>query len=108
MSGGDTRDRDGGNADPFPPSSNVIGIADRSSHLAAPVCRPALGSESERLNACDTVSERITQARAIIDVIRIGYNDKDEEFTPAPYIIRDALWAASALLKQADEASEKI
>jgi hypothetical protein len=56
----------------------------------------------------ERLSARITQAQGVLNALAAAYDEDKDAFRPAPSVMRDALWAVSALLKQADKAQRRL
>jgi len=58
-------------------------------------------------NPHDVLSARLTQAGAILHMLRAALSD-DSESIPSNRVISDTCWAVNELLDQAETAAEKI
>jgi hypothetical protein len=56
----------------------------------------------------ERVAARITQAQGVLNALSAAYDEDESVFRPSPAVMKDALWAVSALLKQADKAQRKL
>ena len=78
--------------------TNVVGIRGDGDKKPPP-------TDSDLLEARDTLSARVTQVQAICSVLAQAFGeDDDEERAPGNHIVRNTLWAVGDLLDQADEA----
>ena len=63
---------------------------------------------SRSLGFEERLSARISQAQGVLNALAAAYDEDKDAFRPTPGVMRDALWAVSALLKQADKAQRKL
>ena len=63
---------------------------------------------SRSLGFEERLSARITQAQGVLNALAAAYDEDKEAFRTTPGVMKDALWAVSALLKQADKAQRKL
>ena len=56
----------------------------------------------------ERLSARITQAQGVLNALSAAYDEDEDAFRPTPRVLRDALSAVSALLKQAEKAQRKL
>lgn len=63
---------------------------------------------SRSLGFEERLSARIAQAQGVLNALSAAYDEDEKAFRPAPSVMKDALWAVSALLKQADKAQRKL
>lgn len=69
----------------------------------------ALNDISNRsLDLEEKLAARITQAQGVLNALSAAYDEDKDAFRTSPAIMKDALWAVSALLKQADKAQRKL
>jgi len=63
---------------------------------------------SRSLGFEERLSARIAQAQGVLNALAASYDEDKDIFRPTPSVMKDALWAASALLKQADKSHRKL
>lgn len=63
---------------------------------------------SSNLNALDTANERLTQARAVLFSLECHGHDGADNFGMQHNDVMSLLWAARALVEQAQEATRNI
>ena len=63
---------------------------------------------SRSLGFEERLSARITQAQGVLNALAAAYDEDKVVFRTTPGVMKDALWAVSALLKQADKAQRKL
>jgi hypothetical protein len=56
----------------------------------------------------ERLSARIAQAQGVLNALSASYDEDEDAFRPTPSVMKDALWAVSVLLKQADKAQRKL
>src|SRR6266852_741886 len=63
---------------------------------------------SRSLGFEERLSARIAQAQGVLNALSAAYDEDEDAFRPIPSGMKDAFWAVSALLKQADKAQRKL
>ena len=91
---------------PFPQSEMPANASPLKREKARAALFGEIDSRSRGLE--ERLAARIAQAQGVLNALAAAYDEDENVFRPGPSVMKDALWAVSALLKQADKAQRKL